>query len=53
MKRRRQNPKPSSGQPAPKSLSIRYAEVLKLREAISQTQSKLTQQKESGRRSVH
>ena len=40
MKRRRSTKaKSTTGQPTPKSLGVRYTEILKLRQAISRTQS--------------
>lgn len=45
MRRRQQNPVTARVKLSPKSLSERYAEVLRLREAIHQTQAKLSQLK--------
>ena len=50
MKRRRSSKAKSiTGQPTPKSLSVRYAEILKLRQAISRTQSGVKIQSEFDR----
>lgn len=49
--RRRTSARPL-GQPTPKSLSARYAEVLRLREVVTQAQSKLAQTNKKIRRSA-